>query len=268
MATIPGGNSFDSEFMTNMKGPVRYSGGRVLYTGRINRSAFAAWCDSPKGQLVLGQIVGRMRFRLFGTMRARRQVRRELTGAARSEAVVVALQRELDVYLARLNTFVLARDLPRVSVDLYRLVVIPRLFANGAIYRRIAATLDRHAAFASQHGRQSLRDWFILTVIEAVETAVMQARPSPKRSLSAGDGWIIVGVNDQFEWRVAFDGPAWPGHYYVLELERLPITRAFRKAAAEAITRLETSLPSLSRLQRNEILREAAQSMEQRLARA
>jgi hypothetical protein len=268
MATIRGRHPFDSESMTIMKGPVRYSQGRVHYTGRIDRAAFAAWCESSKGRAVLDEIVSHMRFGLFGTMRARKRVRRELIRAARSEAVVAGLQRELDAYLARLNMFVLARDLPRVGVDLYRLVVIPRLFANGATYRRISTALDRHPAFATQNGRQSLRDWFILTVIDGIEAAVMQARPSLKRWLPAGDGWIIVGVNDQFEWRVAFDGPAWPGHYYVLELERLPITRAFRKAATEGITRLEASLPSLSRLQRNEILREAAQSMEQRLARA
>jgi hypothetical protein len=240
----------------------------VHYTGRIDRAAFAAWCKSSKGRAVLDEIVSHMRFGLFGTMRARRRVRRELVQAARSEAVVAGLQRELDAFFARLQTFVTARDLPRVGVDLYRLVVVPRLFANGALYRRTSAALDTQPVFATAHGRQPLRDWFILTLIDGTEAAVMRARPSPKRTLPSGDGWIIVGVNDQFEWRVAFDGPAWPGHYYVLELEGLAITRAFRKKAAEAIMHLEASLPSLSRMQRNEILREAAQSMEQRLARA
>jgi hypothetical protein len=69
-------------------------------------------------------------------------------------------------------------------------------------------------------------------------------------------------VNEQFEWRIPFDGPAWPGHYHVLEITRFPITRAVRQATCDAIARLEASLPSLSRVHRSEILRQAGLSLE------
>src|SRR5262249_33075933 len=159
---------------------------------------------------------------------------RELAHAARSEMVAMSLQREIDSYLARLDTLVHARDLPRASVDLHRLIVVPRLFANAVVERRIDGSLERQPAFATRNGRERLREWFILTLIDGIEAAVIDARPSPKRPLPAGDGWIIVGVNDQFEWNVPFKGPAWPGHYYVLELTRDPIARASRKKAVAA----------------------------------
>jgi hypothetical protein len=52
--------------------------------------------------------------------------------------------------------------------------------------------------------------------------------------------------------------PPWDGHHYVLELTREPITRAVRKAVTAAIKQIEASLPKLSRVERNDILRRAA----------
>ena len=187
---------------------------------------------------------------------------------AGSGPVVAAVQREIDSYLVRLETLVYARDLPCVGIDLHRLVVVPRLFANAIIDRRIDASLKSESAFATLNGCQLLRDWFVLTVIDGIAAVLVDERPSPKRPLPAGNDWMIVGVNDQFEWRIPFKGPAWPGHFYLLELTSRPITRTVRKAAADAITQMETSLPSLPRSHRNQILREAGSSLEQLLARA
>jgi hypothetical protein len=54
----------------------------------------------------------------------------------------------------------------------------------------------------------------------------------------------------------------------LLELTSRPITRTVRKAAADAITQMEISLPALSRSHRNQILTQAGLSLEQLLARA
>ena len=67
-----------------------------------------------------------------------------------------------------------------------------------------------------------------------------------------------MGVNSDFVWRVPFNAPAWAGHHYVLELTREPITRAVRKTVAERIHGFEQSLTSLSRIERNDILRRAS----------
>jgi hypothetical protein len=249
---------------------IRYSRGRFTYTRRIRRAAFDAWADSLPGLAVVEKIAAQIRFSVFGkNQAARRRVWRQIVQAARSETVVVAMERELDRYLARLEKLVFAYDLPRIGLHLRRLVVVPRLFVNTEAYRRLDAALDALPPFVAVDGcDEPVRDWFVLTLIDGVEAAIRHVQPSPQRPLRAGNGWIAVGVNEQFEWRIAFDGPAWPGHYYVLEVTRLPITRAVRKTTVEAIARLEGSLPTLTRLHRNEILRSASLSLKQLLARA
>jgi hypothetical protein len=252
-----------------MKRAVQFWRGRVRYTGKIDRAAFAAWCQSPDGQSVLQPIIRNTRFSLFGRRRAaQRRLLSELKATARSSTVVAAVQQHVDSHLGRLSLLVHAHELPTFDVSLHRLVAVPRLFANGATDRRIDAALNMYPAFATANGRELLRSWFILSLINAIEAAVVSALPTPRRPLPAGEGWIIVGVNDQFEWRIPFQGPAWPGHYYLLELTRAPLTRAVRKTAAEAIAQMEASLPGLSRVDRNEILRQAGLSLQKLPARA
>jgi hypothetical protein len=192
---------------------------------------------------------------------ARRRVWRQVVKAARARAVASNIQRELDTFLPRLQTLAYAPDLPRVGVELRRLVVVPRLLLNGETYRRLDRELEAHFGFALDSDGTSLRDWFLLTVIGSVESALATARPSPWRPLPAGDDWIAVGMNEQFQWRGPFARDAWPGHYYVLELRRVPITRAVRTAARSGISNLEDALPSLSGLRRNEILRAASETL-------
>jgi hypothetical protein len=245
-----------------MKMPVRFSRGSVVYTGRIARAPYAAWAASPNGQSVLAEVAGRGRFTMFGKMRAaRRLVRRQLIQAARADAVIVALQREIDEYLKRLDTFVYVQQLPRVAVDLRRLVVVPRLFVNAEAYHRITAAVRAQPAFTALEGGESLREWFVLTLIAGADAAIARARPSPQRPLPGGDGWIAVGVNEGFKWHVPFDGPAWSGHYYVLELRPFPMTRAIRNATRDAIAALEASLSSLPRPRCDEIVRQVGLSL-------
>ena len=242
--------------------PVRFSRGRVVYTGRIAHAQFSAWTESSGGQSVLANVVRQMRFALFGRMRAaRRLVWRQLVRAAQTDTVVVALQREIDEYLRRLDTFAYARELPRVGVDLRRLVVVPRLFVNSDLHHRLHAALDVQPAFSAVEGGESLREWFVVTLIDGIEAAVAQARPSPERPLPAGEAWIAVGVNECFKWHVPLVGTGWRGHYYVLELRPVPITRAVRKATREAIAALEASLSSLAPAHRYEIVRQVGSSL-------
>jgi len=252
-----------------MKAAVRYSRGRLEYTASLRYAAFALWADSPDGQSVLAQIAADLTFAPFGRLRAaRRRVWRHLRRAARTERVVVALQREVDAYLSRLDTLVHAHELPRAGVDLRRLVVVPRTFVNSETYRGIEEALAAEGVFTLLDWGKPVRDWFISTLIDDIEIAVTGARPSPRRPVPAGDGWITVGVNDQFEWFSPLAGRVWHGHYYVLELARWPITRAVRKAVGEAILQFEASLPSLSRVRRNEILNRAWLSLQELFARA
>jgi len=252
-----------------MKKVVQYSRGRVRYTGRIDRGAFATWCESPDGQSLLAPLVSTARFSLFGRRRAvRRRVWLDLTGTTQSDAVVAALQQQVDSYFSRLGTLVYARDLPMSGVKLHRLVAVPRLFANTVTDRQVDAALKMQPAFATANGRASLRQWFGHALISDIEAAVLTAHPTPKQGLPAGREWILVGVNDSFEWRIPLQGPAWPGHYYLLELTHTPITRSVRKIAEKTIEEMEASLAGLSRVDRNEILRQAGFSLEKLAAKA
>lgn len=240
---------------------IRWSQRRLKFSGRITRAPFLAWADTSEGRAVVAAAAAQIRFGLFGKLRpARRRLWRGMVAAARDEQVIAAIQREVDFYLERLSALVFSDGLPRVSVELHRLVVVPCVLINGAAYASLVKRLSTQPAIASLEGGDRLREFFSLQVIEEIEAAVARARPSPKYPLRAGRDWISVGVNRAFVWRVPFQAPAWSGHHYVFELTREPITRATRRALAERIRSCEASLPSLSRSERNEILRRAARA--------
>ena len=247
-----------------MKTLVRSSRGHLKYTGKITRESFAMWAESPSGREALEHAATRVRFALFGRWRAaRKKTWRELMDAARANTVGLVLQHETDAYLSRLDTFVYADALPAVMVDLRRLIVVPRVFVNSEAHRRIQRALQTQPLFAGLSGGDSLRRWFTFGLIDSLAGAVTEVRPSVRRPVPAGDGWIVVGVDEEFQWRVPFDGPAWPGHYFVLELTRRPLTRAVNKAAAEAIVHLQESLPLLTQIDRAEIMRRAGRSLDE-----
>jgi hypothetical protein len=252
-----------------MKRTVQYSRGGVRYTGKLDRAAFTAWCQSPDGWSVLKPLIAETRFSLFGRKRAaQRSLWQQLKQAAQSTAISGALQHHVDAHFARLSRIVYARDLPMVGVSLHRLIAVPRLFANAVTDRQIDSSLQKEPVFASVNRREPLRRWFVLGLINSIETATLAAKPTPKKPVPAGSDWIVVGVNNTFEWRIPLHGPAWPGHYYLLELTNTPITRAVRKDTAKAIAQMEASLPGLSRVDRNEILRQAGVSLEKLAAKA
>jgi hypothetical protein len=250
-----------------MKAPLQNSRGRMTYNGRLDSASLYEWARSPAGARVIEDVAPAIRFPLLGRMRsARRRVWRQLASAARSFSVIEAVRSQANEYVVRLDPIVFAHDLPRVSVDLRRLVVVPRLFANAESYRALYTALRDDLAFAALHGGEALREWFVLTMVGSMERAAASARPSTRSPLHVSSDWMVVAVNEQFEWRVPFEGPPWPGHYYLLEITSSPLTRAVRNRVDGEIANLERSLPSLPRARRNEILRQAGSSLEQLLA--
>jgi hypothetical protein len=249
-----------------MKPPVRNSRGRMIFTGRLPRRSFEAWATGD-GCPVVERVASDVGFSLLGRRRAaRRRLWRQLTSAASAASIVRDIQRELDGYLQRLDPIVYAHGLPRVSVELRRLIVVPRSFPNAEAFRNLYATLSGHPVFDALDG-DPVRDWLVMTTVSGIDAAVAESRPSSRRPLPAGSHWMVVGVNEQFEWGVPLDGPGWPGHYYLLELTSEPLTRSVRKAAEQGLAWLDESLPSLSRVRRSEILRSASISIEHLLAK-
>jgi hypothetical protein len=245
-----------------MKTPVQNSRGRLIYTGHIARSAFNVWAQSTDGLELLDKVASELRWAVFGRFgAARRRVWREVKQTLRGARLTGELQREVDAVLGRLDTIVHAHDLPRVSVDLRRLVIVPRLFVNAEAYRGISTALRNEPPFNAVD-TVPLSEWLVVTMVGAIESAVLRERPSVARPLQAAQTWMIVGVNQQFEWRVPFEGPAWPGHYYALELTAQPVTRGVRKAVEKSIGDLEQSLPSLPKNRRSDIIRQATLSLD------
>ena len=235
---------------------VRFRRGRALYNGRITRAPLVAWLATPTGRVTLDEAASHLRF--FAQARGARRLWRQLAAAARDPDVIAIIQSELDGYLGRLQEFAYAEGLPRASVDLHRIVVVPRVLINGAAYGAIARRLRSTHAFASIDGGDALRAFFFETIIHHLDGAIAGATPSPKCPLTIGKEWISVGLDGAFVWRLPLmNEPPWDGHHYILELTRDPITRAVRKAVVAAVQRVEASLPSLSRSERNEILRRA-----------
>jgi hypothetical protein len=127
----------------------------------------------------------------------------------------------------------------------------------------MCATLQTDSAFARVEGGESLRRWFAMRMIEGVEAAIARAAPSPRRPLPAGDSWVVVGVNERFDWHKLLDSPPWPGHYHVLELRPAsPVTRKVRHATRDALAAIETSLLRMSRKHRHDALALARVSLE------
>jgi len=241
-----------------MKAWVQYRRGRARYTGTIARQPFAAWLAEPEGRAVVEAAASRARFAFLAEARATRRLWRGLAAAARQPGAIAVIQSEVDAYLSRLHELAYAGGLPCVSVDLHRVVVVPRVLVNGAAYGAVARRLRSERAFASLEGGDAIRDFFVRTLIAHLDGAIAGTKPTPKRPLAIGRDWISVGLEDAFAWRLPMlNEPPWDGHHYVVELTRDPITRAVRKKVVAAVEKIEASLPSLSRVERNEILRRA-----------
>jgi hypothetical protein len=238
---------------------IRYSRQRFVYAGSITRAPFTRWASTEQGRAVIGEVASTIRFAFFGRQHAaRRRLWRALAAAASDDSVAAIIQGEAQRYLKHVGDLAYSDGLPRDTVMLRRLVVVPTVLSNGNAYGSIDARLAAHHAFSGIEGGDALRQFFIVQLVADLDAAAARTNPSIRNPVASGPGWLIVGRNRAFDWRVpVMNEPTWAGHHYVLEVTREPITRAVRKAVAACITATEQSLPSLARLERNDILRRA-----------
>ena len=120
--------------------------------------------------------------------------------------------------------------------------------------------IDRTAARRGVRAdRQKAEDAVLLAAVKtAVSDALDLLESDPaKRPLETGQGWMSVGLNTSYTWFAAVEDSRWAGHHFAFEVPRDPLSRAMRKAVAEAMKTFDESLPVLSRNERNEILRRA-----------
>jgi hypothetical protein len=236
---------------------IRLRSGCLTYGAGISRRPFDAWTHTPEGTAAIGAQAAHVRFSLLGKHRAARsRMWRELANAAADESVASAIQEEAERYLARLTQLAYAEGLPRVVINLYRLVVVPRQLLNGVARQCLASRLRREAALSGVES-QPLKDFFCIQLVRDMDAAITGVPSTVKKPFVTGHGWATVGLNSEYVWFAAVEDSRWAGHHFMFEVPRDGMPRAVRKAINDAIKTFDTSLPVLSRVERNDVLRRA-----------
>lgn len=235
----------------------KVSDGRVVYAGAISRAPYVAWVSTKTGSQAIDDAASRAGFRLFGPARARRQVWREFRDAARSEDGGAALQAAADLYLLTMSNLAYASGLPRTTIGLRRLVLVPRTLASGRARPLIAARLAECQAFAQRPVAE--RDFLFEAVLLQADAAVRGASPSIRCPIRAVDGWTCIGADTRFAWVDQYwSGPGWSGHWFMYEQPKEPLSRSDRKAVERDAVALQGSLATLSRERRHALVQLAA----------
>src|SRR5690606_37389729 len=148
-----------------------------------------------------------IRFAPLGRIRtARRRLWRELTAAARRRDVSAALQAEAGRYLALMAEIAYAEGLPRVAVELQRLVVVPRCLLNGVMLTAVEQRLLRYDLFPTLPGRSPIYEFFCAQLVHELDRAVLAWRATPRRTLPTSQHWASVGHDEAFAWTVSLTG--------------------------------------------------------------
>ena len=232
--------------------------GRVVPSGHVSRDSFVAWTATADGSAAIAAVAARMRFKLLGKARAaRKQVWRELLDALGSAAGRAALQASADVYNRSLITLAYAQALPRTTVALHRLVLVPRALVAERARAVISTQLDQCAALAAQPAAQ--REYLYSTVMSQIDDSMRTAKPTLQKPLKGHEGWVVIGADTRFEWVDRYwSGDGWTGHWFVYELPRTRLSRADRRAIDGALETMRASLENLSRERRHALVKLAA----------
>ena len=237
----------------------RVKDGRVVYGGALTRGPYTAWIGTREGTAAVDAVAQGIGFRLLGRKRAARsRIWRELAAAGKSEDGRDALQAAADVYARTISALAYAQGLPRTTVELRRLVLVPRTLVCGRARTAIAARMRACHALAQRSPAE--RDFLVETVLTHIDEAMRTARPGVQRPVRAADEWVCIGADTRFTWVDQYwSGPGWAGHWFVYELPRTPLSRTTRKALQQAAAELTASLGTLSRERRHALIQLAAQ---------
>lgn len=244
------------------------SAGRLRFRGRITTQPVLDWVASDEGTAAVQAAARQTRFALFGRTRlARRRICRELRDAIGARGVLDAVAAECDRYVGGWTDLAYAPSLPRVTIAMHRLVVVPRAMIPGrtgpGLMARIAACAD-----LTRTG-DAFRSFFSRWILSAMDGAVGRARPSPQNPVHARESWACVARDDDFIWvDPLWSGPEWRGHVVMFEMPAGRLGRRDRRELQAAIEQLTASLPNLTRQQRDGTVRAAAEQMKSLTLRA
>jgi len=235
--------------------------GRLRFRGRITKQTVSDWITTEDGAAAVHAASLQIRVALFGRLRAaRRRMRRELWEAVDATAVRASIAAECDRYLAAWAELAYAPSLPRTTISLHRLVVVPRTMILARALSRVTARL---AACPGLDGvPDAFKPFLARRILCEMDDAIRRAAPSPQRPVHAHESWACVGLDSDFTWiDPMWSGADWRGHVMLFELPSARLQRRERRELEAAIARLNETLPNLSRQHREGTVHEAMDGM-------
>jgi hypothetical protein len=235
------------------------SGGHLRFR-RTSREPVREWLTSSEGADALHCAAREVRFSLIGRARAaRRRMTRALSDAVHSSSARTALAAGCAPFLGTWTQLAYAPALPRLALHGRRLVVVPRTMIVG---RSLDPAAKRLAGAIGPSVPDDFTAFLARWVLRAMDDAIRRAAPGPKYPLHAQESWACVHIDPDFLWvDPSVSGHAWRGHVMMSELPPGGLRRRDRHELAAAITELTTSLPGLTRLSRDGIVRMAFDQM-------
>jgi hypothetical protein len=236
----------------------RVSRGRLEYRGRITRAPFTRWSETTEGVAAIARVAAGLRFSLFGRTRAaRRRLWRALDAAARTDSVSTAIASEPPRFMQVVARIAYSDALPRAHIALHRLVLVPRAMIAG--YARVALSkrLETVAEFAALD--EALQIFMFDQLVIEMDAALQKAAASVRNPVLAHEEWSCVGVSKGLVWvDPLWAGPDGTGHVFMYEFPRAGLSRRDRKTLESTIAEMSTSVSSLTKLQRNAMVRAAS----------
>ena len=237
----------------------RVSSKRLDYRGRLSKQPFSAWARTTEGTAAIDDRATSDRLRVFGRTRARRRMWRELEAVARDPSFREAMQSKTKHFVTAMIDASHAPGLPRRTIALHRLVVVPRTLVAGrmrsVLRRRLSsetmAALDPH-----------VRDFFLEQIVVELDAAIAAHRPSTSRPVLTHEAWACVGHQGDYEWvDPIFSGPGWGGHLLMFEFPAQGLARRARKDLEQAAREIQASLANISRQQRQALIQVAVDGL-------
>ena len=234
--------------------------GRLAYRGRLTRAPLVKWLATREGTAAVEQAVKASGLRFFAAARTRRHFWKVLEREGRGEQLRAALHAEADRFAAVLGHACYAPALPRTQVALHRLVIVPRALLAARARTGVRQRLWSLPCLKDLD--EAVRAFLCEQVLIELDRTIERASPSASHPVEGADGWSCIGTDRPYVWvDPMWAGAEWSGHVFMFEFPRAALTSAQRKELDKAVKHLQTGLSALSRLQRDAIVRRAADGL-------
>jgi len=238
----------------------KVSSSRLQYRGRLSREPFSAWARTVDGEARIDERARRDRLWVFASQRARRRMWREIELMSRAESFGKTLQWEAGQFEKTVVDASHAPGLPRRTIALHRLVIVPRTLVAGRMRTALRRRVINSDAFAELD--PTLRDFFSEQLVAELDAAVGSHRPTVSRPVLTHEEWGCVGYHTDYEWvDPFFAGQGWGGHFLMFEFPIQGLARKARKELEQAVQEIQRSLANLSRNQRHAIVQVAVDGL-------